>query len=122
MVKCKNSVRLVFEVIRYYSPTYVLGFPSGTFPYGFPIRATCLSYLILLDFIILIVRGEEQKNYEAPLYAIFSTLLSLQLSSVQIFSSAPCSQTLPIYVLPLILETKFLTHNKPQENLWFCIF
>jgi hypothetical protein len=32
-------------------------------------------------------------SYEAPHYAVFYNLLSLHLFSVQIFSSAPCSQT-----------------------------
>jgi hypothetical protein len=43
-----------------------------------PIRATCPAHLIHLDLTILIILG------------VFSNLLSLHLSSVQIFSSGPC--------------------------------
>jgi hypothetical protein len=42
---------------------------------------------------MLIVLGEE-KNITEPLCVIFSSLLSLHPSYIQIFSSALCSQTL----------------------------
>jgi hypothetical protein len=61
-------------------------------------------------------------SYEAPHYAIFSTLLPLHPSSDQVFSSEPCSQTPLVYVSPLMSETKFRTHTEPEAKLYFCIF
>jgi hypothetical protein len=63
----------------------------------------------LLDFMILFILVKNA-SYEVPCYATFSNLLSLHPTLVQIFSSASCSQTLSVYVLPLMSETK--THTK----------
>jgi hypothetical protein len=54
-----------------------------------PKRATCPAHLIRFDLIIVIIRVfcEEHNLWSSRI------LLSLYLSSVQILSSAPCSQT-----------------------------
>jgi hypothetical protein len=45
---------------------------------------------------------------------------------VQIFSSAPCSQTPSVYVHPLMLETKFRAHTEYMccscSNIWSVYF
>jgi hypothetical protein len=60
--------------------------------------------------------GEDYK-FEAPHYAGLSNLLLFHPSSVQIFSSAPCSQMLSVCVLPIMSDTKFHTHTKLQAKL-----
>jgi hypothetical protein len=103
-----------------------LGLLSGLFPSGFPANilyaflfspthATCPAYRILLVLVILIILAKST-SYGAPHYAVFSNLPSLHLSSVQIFSSAPCSQTTSVCVLTLMLETKFRNHREPQTE------
>jgi hypothetical protein len=73
------------------------------------------AYLILLYFIIRILLDEDYK-YEAPRYAVLSTLSSPHPPSVQISSSAPCPQTLSVYVPPLMSETKFHTIQNHRQN------
>jgi hypothetical protein len=73
---------------------------------------------------------EKSTSYEAPRYVVFSTLLSLHLSSVQIFSSTPCSSfnirdqvshpyraTGKIIVL-FILIFKFLDSWREDRRFW----
>jgi hypothetical protein len=104
-----------------------LGLPSGLYPSGFPtntlyafllspILATCPAHIILLNLIILINLAKST-SYEAPYYAVFSNLLPVHPSSVQIFSSTPSLQTPSVYVPLLISVTKYHTHTKPHAKL-----
>ena len=69
------------------------------------IRVTCTNQLILLDLIPeYLVRNT---NYEAPRYALFSSLFQ-----VQVRSWTPHYWTTSAYVLPLMGETRFHTHTK----------
>jgi hypothetical protein len=59
----------------------------------------------------------KSKSYEAPHYAAFSNPLSLHCTSVQIYTSAPCSLIPSVYISLLISEIEFRNYTEAQAEL-----
>jgi hypothetical protein len=94
---------LNFKLERLATLTSICHFPAG-FQKKSLIAVPCPFHPLLFD----------HKNYEVPRCGIFSSLLSLRLSPIEIFSSAPYSQTPSILVLPI----NFNTQTKQQIQLY----
>jgi hypothetical protein len=74
-----------------------LGLPSGLFPSGFPtnilqaflfspfvLRALLIPFILTRSFYLYFMKST---SYEAPHYTVFTTIPTLPLSSVQVFSA-----------------------------------
>jgi hypothetical protein len=109
---CYTSTSILAFLVASYLPASA----PITITYSSFIRATWPGFLMLVNLIIQIIL-ENSISDEASHYAAFSDLLSRHSSSVQIFSSALCSQTSPAQVPPLISETIFYIRKQPQAKV-----
>jgi hypothetical protein len=110
-----NPLHTFHPISARYSPTSFhlrLGFPSGLFPSSFQLSHACcmprpshppwFHHLNNICWSVQVMKLLIMQSSPAPCH--FSPL-------VQTFSSAPCSQTPSVYVLPLVWETNFQVVN-----------
>jgi hypothetical protein len=104
LVSSLSHMNPILTLTPYYTKRSILVLSSNPtkFLHAFltsPMHPTCTNHPILISSPEYVIKSI---NYEAPHYGIFHSILLLTLSYVQIFSSAPHSQTPSIYILHLI--------------------
>ena len=105
--KCSPSLRFTHQnpCMHLSSPSYVLHVPF-------------ISFFLVSSPERYLVRSTE---HEAPRCVVFSTPLLSCPSQAQISFSAPYSRAPSAYVSLSTWATKFHTHIKQEEKLYFCI-
>ena len=90
-------------------------------PLSSPIRATCPTHLILLNFITRTILGEQYKSFSSSLCNLLHSPVTSSLLGPSI-PSTHCSQTPSASFPPAMSTTKFHTHTKQQAKFQCIIY
>jgi hypothetical protein len=105
------DLSLLFTHLRF-------GLLSCLFPSGFPTITYMRSSSAHFELYALPISSlAKSTNHEATHYAAFFPLPTFQPASVQISTSATCSQSPSFYVPPLMLGTKFHNHTEAETRV-----
>jgi len=89
--------------------------PVHTSPLRSPVRATCLTHFILLDFITRTVLGEAYRTLSSSLCSFLHSTVTSSLVCTNILLNTLFSKT-SAYVPPSARATKFHTHTKQKTK------
>ena len=83
-----------------------------------PIRATCPTHLILLDFITRTILGEKYKSFSSSLCNLLHSPVTSSLLRPNILLNTMFSNSFP----PAISTTKFHTHTKQKAKSYVYVY
>ena len=121
------------EEFRNYISLYPVSYISAIFPYllhvlqlnplshflptnfvrnsHLSIRAACLTQVLLIYFVTLIIFGAESDTKGSSLCGVVQST-ALPICYIQIFSSAPCSNTPAVYII-----RTFVVHTRKKKTI-----
>ena len=137
--KCLPPVPILSHLDPFHTPTshflknhLRLVLPSGLFPSGFttkilytpllsPIRATCLAYLILLDFITRTILGKEYRSLSSSLCSLLHSPVTSSLLGPNTLLNTLFSNALSLLSSLNVSDQFSHIQNNTQNSACACV-